>query len=195
MTSAVALIRSVLGKPAWQIRWDHQVGLRLDFGSPWLHIREPRRVRTKHVRVRELFARRLVTLRGSHYLWISPEAWRIVAGKNTVVRRASSSKACDRACAQLCGEALIGVSIEPATGNTVFRFDLGGRLEAVAPRGWGIDSNDDELWSLWGPRERFTGIYAGGYSAVGRTTSPDPKPTRLATRGTINIQLSNTSGA
>ena len=126
-------------------------------------------------------------------MWIAPEAWRIVARNNLLVRRASSAKACDRACNQLSGEALIGVSIEPATGNTVFRFDLGGRLEATAPRGWGTDSNDDELWSLSGPRERFVGIYAGGYHAVGRTTRPDPKPTRLATRGTINIQLSHTA--
>ena len=76
--SEFALVRSVFGKPAWQIKWDHQVGLRLDFGAPYLHVREPREVDTPKKRVRALF-KRLVTLRGSHYLWIAPEAWRLGA--------------------------------------------------------------------------------------------------------------------
>src|SRR5690349_10006302 len=160
--SAITLVRSLLRKPTWQIRWDRQIGLRLDFGKPWLHRREPRRTAARSKRVRALFQRRLVTLRGSHYLWIAPEAFRLVPSGGRPVRRSSSAKAADRALAQLRGEALIGVSIDPNSGNTTFHFDLGGRIDAIRPPGWGHDPSD-ELWSLWGPRNRVLAVYAGGY--------------------------------
>ncbi len=183
--SEFALVRSVFGKPAWQIKWDHQVGLRLDFGAPYLHVREPREVDTPKKRVRALF-KRLVTLRGSHYLWIAPEAWRLVLSDGRVVRRFSSARASDRACAQLRGEALIGLSIDTASGTTTFRFDLGGRIDAIPPRGWGHEP-DDELWSLWVPRNRFVAVYAGGYFGVGRTTGPDPTPRPFQAKGVVGI--------
>lgn len=90
------------------------------------------------------------------------------------MRSSSSSTMQDMACARLAGEKLRRIEIDPATGNTVFGFDLGGVLTVTA-RG-AFDDKLDELWFLNAPGHRGVAIHGGGHYRVGSTrTEQGPK--------------------
>src|SRR5512145_495925 len=125
LRSAVALVQTGLRLPCWQVRWDNQVGLDMNFGNPHLVIRHPRSSASKSPRVQALAARRRVHLHGTHWLQVAPEAWEIVLADGTRARRGASARQCDIACARLSGERLLDVEIDTKTGASEFRFDLG----------------------------------------------------------------------
>ena len=170
--SAIRALKSVLGLPCWQVRWDNQVGLDMNFGAPRLEIREPRASTSKSLRVRQLFAQRGVYLKGTHWLVAAPEVWRLRLGDGFEVRRTSSAKRLDIAVARLSGEKLRTLEINARTGATTFRFDLGSTLEVRPPRQ--LHDDDLELWSLHAPINRYVAVFAGGLYRTGSTKTRDP---------------------
>ena len=178
--SAIRSLTSVLDLPTWQVRWDSQVGLDLSFGAPRLEVREPQVSAAKSERLRAHFARRSVTLRGTHWLVVYPGRWRLELADGLVVRDTGSARKLDMAVARLKGEKLDGLIIDPGTGATSFHFDLGARLVARGPRGSGVE-DEDELWSLHA-YARYVSVYAGGRYATG--------PTSEGTTATIPIKSS-----
>jgi hypothetical protein len=132
---------------------------------------------------------RHVHLKGSHWLCIQPGFWRLELAEGLTVRSTSSAKAQDMACARLRGEKLANVAIDPASGRTVFSFDLGGRI-TVAARSK-LDEEYDELWILHAPRHVAVAIHAMGLYRVGSTRAADgmKRPIELATRehGVVSI--------
>ena len=180
--TALRVLRSALGRPSWQVRWDNQVGLDMNFGVPHLEIHEPQASKSKSARVREHFARRQVHLNGTHWLVLSSESWQLALADGTVADRRSSARRKDAACARLGGEQLTAIVIEPASGATVFHFDLGAELTARVPRGWDTEP-DAELWSLHAPRDRFVAVAAGGWYATGSTRKATPRSKPIAPSG------------
>ena len=180
LAPARRLLQSAFGLPCWQVRWDSQVGLDLNLGAPRMELVEPRARPNAPPRVRTLLASRRVRLLGTHWLWVAPEAWRILLADGTEARRSASARRCDIATARLSGERLVGLQIAPRRGGTIFFFDLGGRIIVRPPNGWG-QPEDGELWSLWGPRQRYVAVWASGRYGLGDVRREDPPLQPLAT--------------
>jgi hypothetical protein len=168
--SAIRALRSVLGLPCWQVRWDNQVGLDMNFGPPRLDVHEPRQTAARSTRVRENFARRRVFLKGTHWLVADPDSWTLRLADGLVVRRTSSAKRQNMAVARLRGEKVRAIVIERRTGATLFQFDLGATLEVRPPRRLGDD--EYELWTLIA-NSRSVVVCAGGFYRTGSTKRND----------------------
>ena len=178
--SAIRLLESVLGLPCWQVRWDNQVGLDMNFGAPWMQVEEPRSSTARSPRVRALFARRRVFLKGTHWLVAYPESWRIALADGLTARRTSSSKRQDIAVARLKGEKVEGIVISSRSGATTLHFDLGATLEIRPARGTGAEPR--ELWALHAPRSRVVALFSHGMYRVGSTRASDETLMPIARR-------------
>src|SRR5262245_11898529 len=110
------------GKPCWGVKRGYASFLTLEFGRPHLVIREPRRI-TDDVspRVRNLFARRLVVVRGDWHLWIYSCDW-VVRDGSKVIGDSSNARRIDRAAAFLSGQKLSSISLRARGARTRFGF-------------------------------------------------------------------------
>ena len=169
--SAIHVLESVLGLPCWQVRWDNQIGLDMNIGAPWMQVEEPRSSTARSPRVRAIFARRRVFLKGTHWFVAYPESWKLSLADGLTVRRTSSAKRQDMAVARLKGEKLDGIVIEAGSGATTFHFDLGATL-AVGPAR-GSRAEPRELWSLHAPRNRVITLLSGGWYRIGSTRASE----------------------
>jgi len=154
-------LASALGLPCWQVRWDNQVGLDMNFGVPKMEVEEPKVSSAHSERVRALFARRRVFFRGTHWLVITPFTWSIQLADGLRASASSSAKRQDIVCHRLAGEKLTAIQISPTSGRTQFYFDLGAKItvrgEHVSP------FDEDDLWSLHArARGRFVAVHGGG---------------------------------
>lgn len=173
--SAKKVLSSALGLVCWQVRWDAQVGLDMNFGPPHMLVRDRLKSPPTSERLRRLFSRRLVMLRGTHWLVLYPGLWRLELADGLIVRDTSSVKKLDMAVARLSGEKLNGIVIQPRTGSTVFHFDLGARI--IARGAHGRAAHEDELWSLHAG-SRYVSVHAGGWYATGPISHADTDETR-----------------
>jgi hypothetical protein len=172
--SALAVVHSAFGLPSWQVRWDSQIGLDLNFGPPTLEVRDPRPIVNGSARVSASFARRGVYLRGSHWLLVSAPHWRVELAGGFVVRDTGSVTRLNQVVARLKGEKLEGLYVNSRTGMTTFYFDLGGRIVA---RGNSNAPPDSEIWTI-SNNSRSVAVYAGGgytYNSV-KASPGDPLP-------------------
>ena len=140
----------------------------MNFGVPRMEVHEPRPSVAGSERVRRLFARRRIVLRGTHWLVVHPGRWQLTLADGLAVRDTASVRRLDMAVARLEGERLQGAAIDPRSGRTEFFFDLGGRIVvrgANAPKPH-QDPEDRELWSMH-DRKRFVAVFAaGGYASA-----------------------------
>jgi hypothetical protein len=130
----------------------------MNFGKPSLQIREPYDSHSEDEVVRQLAAQRLVTVRGEWWLWIYCCNWRLTSDSLSLAMRSSSFRQIQRALAQLEGQKLVTVEVEPATGATSFTFDLGCALHC---RRFKRDS-EEELWTLYKPSGYAWSVYGNG---------------------------------
>jgi hypothetical protein len=148
----------------------------MNFGAPRIELRQPRKSKARSARVRAMFARRGVFLRGTHWLVAYPGRWRLETADGLAVRDTHSAKRLDIAVARLGGELLDGLAIDPRTGRTEFFFDLGSRITVRWPRAR-ASVGEAELWSLHN-RSRFVAVFAGGRYDTGPLSraATDPRP-------------------
>ena len=122
------VMREVLGLPCWGVRCGWASCLTLDFGEPYLDIRERVAPRSPHSPARPVVLKRAVHVRGAWHLWIYACEWRLTIDGRTV-RDTQPRKVIDRALHALDGQALIGVLLNARGARTRFLFDLGAVLE------------------------------------------------------------------
>lgn len=151
-------LSQLYGKPCWGLVYDRDTNLHLNFGEPVLTIREPRPSSTKSPKARELFARRYVAVRGKWRLWVFVANWKISFDGKRAATNLSSYRKIQIALARLQGQLLTKVDINPQTGETRFRFDLGGVLKVSR---WKRKSKRD-LWLLYKPNGYILAIRGGG---------------------------------
>jgi hypothetical protein len=165
------LVKPLLAKPCWRVRWDAQLNLDLSFGAPLLSIREPHVSRHRSPRVRAQAARRVVTVRAEFWLWIYVAYWRITLVDGRSARLSSSTRAKDIVCAHLEGERIQTVEVSPVTGHTCFTFDLGSRLEVrrYAAR------EDADMWTLYMPRGMALSVRGDGCYRSARANTRQQK--------------------
>jgi hypothetical protein len=139
------VFKEVYGRPCWGVENCVGSDIVFEFGDPHLVIREPSAARPKASRrVRELFARRGVTVQGQWHLWIWMCNWEIFhKGKRLGSDRARSNL--QPIVHSLDGQKLIRFSFPPRGNECVFDFDLGGVL---ITHPWGPD---DDQWMLYEP--------------------------------------------
>ena len=119
--------------------------LTFEFGKPSLQIREPIEASTgASAQIRASLARRRVTPRGEWHLWIYCCNWRCTANGVEIARSDSASTDIVTAAAELDGQRLLAVKVEPLVGKSTFTFDLGGSLE-TSP----YDDGEDEQWFVY----------------------------------------------
>jgi len=167
MTDFQKLVKDLLAKPCWRVRWDNQLNLDLSFGEPKLHIREPYHSTAWAPRVRALAARRLAIIRAEYWLWIYVAQWKIKLADGRSATQSSSSHLKGTACASLEGEKVAKVDIDPVTGRTRFTFDLGSTLEVRRINA----KEDDEMWILYKPHGLTLSVRGDGRYKAGRATA------------------------
>ncbi len=146
--------RKLYGKPCWNTKSGYGSFITLEFGEPHLVVREPRNSATKSKKVRNLFARRLVTVRGDWHLWIYCCNW-YVYSRRKLVGDSSSVKATQKAIRFLDGQALVGASFSFRGCRSVFEFDLGARLTTTP-----FDT-ESEQWMLYQPAGKVLSATGG----------------------------------
>src|SRR5260370_42664315 len=97
-------------------------------------------------------------VRGQWWLWIYCSFWRLSLNGELLATGAYADRRITRAIAQLDGQALTSVTINPTTGASRFKFDLGCVLEC---RRYERDS-DAELWMLYEPNGNVLSVRANG---------------------------------
>jgi hypothetical protein len=130
----------------------------MNFGKPSLKIDEPQTVLpTRSQRVRDLFARRCVTVRGQWWLWLQSCWWKLTAF-DEIATRTSSNRRIEKVIADLDGQKLTGVDICERTGLTRFKFDLGGVLECRR-----LNTKEiAEIWNFYQPNGKVLAVWNDG---------------------------------
>ncbi len=129
----------ILGCPAWQVEKGHASFLTMEFGEPQLEIREPKSPKFRN--------RRLVTIRGEWHLWIYCCGWNIAQDGERLAHYEAEDETIREAAAQLDGQCLERLWLEPGTVITHFEFDLGAVLTTYP-----LDDDPDmEQWILYEP--------------------------------------------
>jgi hypothetical protein len=139
----------------------------MNFGTPRIEVREPQISNATSERVRAVFAQRRVSLRGTHWLVMSPATWRLELADGLVVRDTGSVKRLDMAISRIHGEKLDAIVVSARTGATTFYFDLGGRITVRSPAA--DDISQRELWSL-NDKRRVATVLSGGFYQTGSVT-------------------------
>ena len=155
------------GQPCWGLHYQRQLNLSMNFGNPSLRIREPFHTNAKSDIGRQMAARRCVTVSGEWWLWIYCCYWKLTSDGLPLATGSSSIRKIDRAMAQLDGQALVSVTVEPETGATRFVFDLGCVLHC---RRFERDS-DAELWMLYKPTGYVLSVHGNGAASHERGKS------------------------
>jgi hypothetical protein len=120
--------RKLLGLPCWGVRRGTGSFITLEFGEPYLVVREPVVRQSSLLTVRRSLSRRSVKVHGAWHLWIYCCEWKVESG-GRCVGDSSTSRRVDRAVEVLDGQKLIGVVLATRGARTRFIFDLGAVLE------------------------------------------------------------------
>jgi hypothetical protein len=167
----VRAFQPLYGQPCWGLRHDRNLNLSMNFGKPSLHVREPFNTNSKSEAVRRLAGRRRVTVRGKWWLWFFCCYWRLSSDGLQLATGSSSFRRIERAMAQLEGQELVSVEVEPATGATRFAFDLGCVLDCRRfERG-----TDAELWMLYKPSGYVLSVHGDGTLSHQRSTEVEKR--------------------
>lgn len=137
------------GRPAWQVEWEPALGLKLSFGPPRMTVREPcpTAPTTAAPLSQRVAARRIITVKGTWWLWVWCGRWSLETDAAASRVSASSSAARRRtALRYLDGQRLLQAAIDAHTGRTTLTFDLGATL-----RLWGSVADDGVIYSLYKP--------------------------------------------
>jgi hypothetical protein len=160
--------RPVIGRPAWQVRRGHGSFLTLEFGEPTLTVHDPQPRKTRADQLGPL--RRLAVVHGEWHLWIYSCIWKVFQDDRLFAHSEASDAEIADAIVVLDGQILQAVSLVENTAQTIFPFDLGGRL-TTEPYG---DDSKDEQWFLYEPGNIALAVRADArYSVEPRDRASD----------------------
>ena len=159
------------GQPCWGLHHERLLNLSMNFGKPSLSVREPYNTDSKSKVVRQIAARRQVTVRGNWWLWVYLCYWRLTSDSLELATGSSSCRRIERATAQLEGQKLVSVEIQPETGATRFVFDLGCVLHCRRFK----RNTDSELWMLYKPSGYVLSVHGNGKFSHQRATEVESR--------------------
>lgn len=139
------ILQKIYNKPCYLVKQISGSSLTFEFGQPYLKILEPRVSESKFKSVRQLFSLRNVTVAGEWHIWIYCCNWVLKINNRKIATNNSSGRMIDKALCCIDGQKLLNVIVNPSNGNSVFEFDLGGRLETIS---YGEDEVNEQ-WMLF----------------------------------------------
>jgi hypothetical protein len=151
-----AAFTPLYGKPCWGIRFCRATNLSLNFGQPYLSIREPVATSSTSEAVQKLAATRTVSVRGEWWLWLQCY-WQLSSHNDRLATGSSSQTRIEKALRQLDGQKLLAVEVDPTTGASCFGFDLGCVLRCRR-----FERNSDEVWLLYKPNGYVLAVLGDG---------------------------------
>lgn len=149
----------ILGKPAWQVKQGYGSFLTLEFGEPHLDIVEPNPKRRRQSRD--------VTVCGDWHLWIYCCGWDIVQNGELLAYWESEDAEIAKAAAELDGQCLEKIWLEPESVITHFEFDLGAVLKTYP-----YDEELNEQWFLYEPTGGVLSLRSDGMHSHGPGDTP-----------------------
>lgn len=171
------VVKSLYGKPCWNVKPGYGSFLTMEFGEPHLEIREPTVASaTASPKVRKALAQRRVFVRGEWHLWIYCCDWRLFTGRKHIGDSSTKGNIA-RAAEFLDGQALTNFSISRRNARCVFDFDLGGRL-VTQPY-----DNKSEQWMLFEPLHMVLVVRADGRYKHTRSDAPEDQGEWMPIRG------------
>jgi hypothetical protein len=162
------ILQPLIGLPCWQVQWDANTNLAMNFGDPTLAIREPKQTLVESPHVREMFSYRHITVRGAWFLWVLHAYWKLVLRDGTGITGTSGQRQKQQALARLDGQQLLGATITPTTGHTILRFDLGAHLTLRRQQ-----KAAEELWTLYTPTAHVLTVRGDGQMSYQSDMEPD----------------------
>jgi hypothetical protein len=142
------LFAPIIGLPCWNVKPGYGTFLTLEFGEPIEHVREPIESDSKNARVRELLAKRHVSVHGEWHLWIYGCRWRVFVGEQVVGYsdlEGSTKYWMENAAVTVDGKTLTAVALDPQRVTSVFTFSEDTRLETEPY------DDESEQWNLYMP--------------------------------------------
>src|SRR5204863_2501199 len=91
------------------------------------------------------------------WLWVFCSYWRLNSAGMDSVTGSCSIKKIQKVIAQLSGQKVIAVTINPETGATRFAFDLGCLLDCRR-----FEPDDADLWTLYKPSGYTLSVHGDG---------------------------------
>jgi len=137
-------------KPCWNIQQGIGSFITFEFGQPILYIGKIYKSRNK--------SKRLAYVHGEWHLWIYCCDWKYFRDNQLVAHSESSRREIKKAISDLNGQALLDVSL--IEKNTVFQFDLGGKLETYPSNMY--DDKGVTQWYLYLPNKKVVSFNANG---------------------------------
>lgn len=150
--------QELYGVVCWEVKWDGNLNLSMNFGQPSLSIREPKAVRSNSKKVGDSFKYRHVAIHGEWFFWILSGYWKVSIKDFDEVTSATSYKRKIRALARLDGQKLVSVSVNSETSATKLDFDLGATLSIRRTS----KKSDTDIWSLYKPDGYVLSVRADG---------------------------------
>lgn len=143
------VFRPLYGLPCWGVSSGYGSSLTMEFGEPHLEVCEPRALDpNKSAKFNRHYSRRSIWVRGEWHLWFDCCEWNVFTRGKLIGHSAlqsSSKRPINRAAAELDGQKLMQISVNPLAGTSVFEFDLGSCLETRPYDG------ESEQWLLFEP--------------------------------------------
>jgi hypothetical protein len=162
----------IYGKPCWGVKNCVGSDITFEFGEPHLEIREPTAANPKSSkRVRDLFARRWVNVRGDWHLWIWMCSWEILQNGKRIGSNRTLKENMDRVVYSLNGQKLVHFSMDRRGGECKFEFDLGGVLATHSYSKSRSDRESDH-WTLFLPSGRVLILRNNGMFSYHRSSRP-----------------------
>ena len=159
MKSIEQIFQDLTDLPCWNVKWDIDLGLSMNFGQPVLKIYEPVPNSRRFAHYRQ------VNIEGEWLLWIMSGLWELSGYDFDPVRYASTPyKRKLRALLALDGQKIVKTAIDPVTGATQWEFDLGAKLSVRRRK----KSERNDIWSLNCPHGYTATVRADGKYYYGR---------------------------
>ena len=125
MSAIAEAFAPMLGLPSWLVRRGHGSFVTLEFGEPRVEISETHLSRVLIEGAPPEAMRRYAFVKGQWHLWIYCCRWSLALNGTLLADNDSEGLRMARALHLLNGQAMTGVTVDPADGSTRFAFDLG----------------------------------------------------------------------
>ncbi|TNC12475.1 hypothetical protein FF100_16835 [Methylobacterium terricola] len=144
-----ATFAPVIGLPCWRVERGQGSILSFEFGSPRLFVREPYASTSSSAKLRASAARRVVKPVGEWNLFVFCCRWCVVVSGKVLADNERSHAQIEAAAQAMDGQKLTAFTLDTASGQTAFLFDLRAILTT-----WPHEANEEEQWSLYRPDKR-----------------------------------------
>lgn len=135
---------TLVGEYVWGVEVGYGQVLRMNFGTPFLRVIEPRSTDSEDERVRNALRRRKVIPTGKWEIFMGDGTWSLHSNDH-IITRYKDQEGADSAVQDLSGQILVSYSINTQTKALKMTFDLGAEVHVCCS-----ENDGEEDWSTRG---------------------------------------------